>query len=78
MNKVGEEHGAPKNTNPTGRRGHGGKINQDQGWVTFIQELISKEESSASGPSCQKIEPMGRDQFSAFYHLESSASNNKR
>ena len=36
MNNKEEKNGAPKNTNCIGKRGRGGKKNQDLGRVKFI------------------------------------------
>jgi hypothetical protein len=36
----------PKNTNPTGVRGRGGR-NPTQGRPTFVDEIISREDSSS-------------------------------
>ena len=44
MNKKGKEHIPPKTTNPVGGSGHGGGTGL--GGVTFIDELIAKDDSS--------------------------------
>jgi hypothetical protein len=55
MNKVGEEHGATRNTKPIGRRGHGGKTksgsrtgdihsrNNIQGKIISFRGILSKD-----------------------------------
>lgn len=47
MKKQREECGDPRNPNPIGKYGHGRRIGQDWGRVTFIQEYIARVESEA-------------------------------
>ena len=50
MNRGTREH-IPKNTNPTGAKGHGGR-NPTLGRPTFVDDIIARVESSSGSIFC--------------------------
>lgn len=76
MNRVGRNQRSPGNTNFVGRRGS----ERYQGRVTFVDEIISREELSALGLVHQRTESRERNSFQTPPCLESSTlgSTNRR
>lgn len=71
MKKKGKHCRDPKNTNPTGGRGHGRGGNQ--GRVTFIDELVARTDSCI-GSILQEPRSKRREFCQTLLQLESSST----